>query len=300
MGHDHSHSIDSSQEVRNVLILTLLLNVAVASAKVIYGYITNSLSITTDGFHSLFDGISNVIGLVGIWIASRPPDKEHPYGHKKFETLFTIAISFMIFMTCFQILKKVYSSFSADHLIIVRPASFVIMLLTMSVNIFVARYETKKGHELKSDFLLADAMHTKSDILASSAVIISLILVSLGYPKADSIVGLIIMLFIAKMGFEILKKATDTLVDTVIIDTSVIESIVNSVDGITCCAGIRTRGSEHVVYLDMTVYVQPDMTIEKAHSIIDRIEHMIKEEIPSVVDVVVHIEPDTKQINSRV
>ncbi len=294
MGHDHSHAIDSSRQVRKVLILTLLLNIAVAFAKVVYGYITNSLSITSDGFHSLFDGVSNIIGLVGIWIASHPPDKEHPYGHKKFETLFTIAISFMIFMTCFQILKKVCYSLSENVLTIVTPASFIIMILTMAVNIFVARYETKKGRELKSDFLIADAMHTKSDILASSAVIISLIMVKLGYPRADSIVGLIIMLFIAKMGIEILRKATDTLVDTVIIDTSVIESITNNVEGVTCCADIRTRGSEHAVYLDMTVYVHPEMTIEKAHGIIDRIEALIKQQIPSVVDVVVHIEPEKK------
>ena len=82
--------------------------------------------------------------------------------------------------------------------------------------------------------------------------------------------------------------------------TSVIESIANNVDGVTCCADIRTRGTEHAVYLDMTVYVKPDMTIEKAHSIIDRIENLIKEKIPSVVDVIVHIEPDKKESNFKV
>ncbi len=286
--------IDTSKKVKQVLILTLLLNLIVALAKVLYGYFTNSISITSDGFHSMFDGLSNIIGLVGIWIASHPPDEQHPYGHKKFETLFTIAISFMIFMTCFQILKKVFFSFKEDSKTIVTTASFLIMLSTMAVNIFVARYETKKGRELKSDFLIADAMHTKSDILASIAVIAGLVLVKLGYTLADSIVGMIITFFIARMGYEILKKATDTLVDTVCINTSVIESVVSKVEGVKCCTDIRSRGTQNAIYLDMTISIAPDMTIEKAHDISDQIEDIIKTELPSVVDVVVHIEPNKK------
>lgn len=294
MAHDHSidSSIANSQRIRQVLLITLFLNVAVAAAKILYGYTHNYISITSDGFHSLFDGMSNVIGLLGIWIASRPPDKEHPYGHRKFETLFTIAISFMIFMTCFQILKKVYSSFSGVSELSVTTASFGIMIATIVINIFVVIYESRKGKELKSDFLLADAMHTKSDIMASTAVIISLIFMKLGYQRADSIVGLIITFFIAKMGYEILKKATDTLVDTVIISESVIESLVKRVPGIERCMNIRTRGSEHSIYLDMTVFVAPHMTIDTAHGIVDKIEELIKHEIPDVVDVVVHIEPE--------
>lgn len=294
MGHDHSidSSIAHSQKIRQVLLITLFLNLAVAGAKIFYGYANNYISITSDGFHSLFDGMSNVIGLIGIWIASHPPDKEHPYGHRKFETLFTIAISFMIFMTCFQILKKVYWSFRGVSELSVTTASFVIMIATIVINVFVVNYESRKGKELRSDFLLADAMHTKSDIMASTAVIISLIFMKLGYQRADSIVGLIITFFIAKMGYEILKKASDTLVDTVIISESVIESLVKRVDGIERCTNIRTRGSEHSIYLDMTVFVAPDMTIDTAHTIVDKIEELIKHEIPDVVDVVVHIEPE--------
>jgi cation diffusion facilitator family transporter len=291
MGHDIF--IDYTKKVRNVLIITLILNAVVAAVKVIYGYHTHSISITSDGFHSLFDGLSNIIGLVGIWIASHPPDEKHPYGHKKFETLFTIAISFMIFLTCLQMLKKIYFSFQGPHTTSVTTASFLIIIITMAINIFVAKYESNKGRELKSDFLLADAMHTKSDILASSAVIVSLIFVKMGYPRADGIIGLIIVFFIARLGYEILKKAIDTLVDTERIASSVIESLVKNVDGVKGCQNIRTRGSENSIYLDMRVLVEPDMSIQKAHSVSDRIEELIKKEIPTVVDVVVHIEPKT-------
>ncbi|OGW25309.1 MAG: hypothetical protein A2X59_04655 [Nitrospirae bacterium GWC2_42_7] len=287
--------IDNTKEVRRVLIITLLLNIAVAAAKIIYGYFTNSISITSDGFHSMFDGASNIFGLIGIWIAAHPPDKEHPYGHRKFETLFTIIIALMIFGACFRILEKVYFSFKGeDSHAIVTPLSFAVMLITMGVNIFVARYEAAKGKALKSDFLVADAMHTQSDILTTTAVIIGLIFVKLGYPVADSLAGLVIVVFIAKIGYEILRKSTDVLMDKISIDTTLIEVLVNKVDNVRGCHDVRTRGSESATYVDLHISVDPAMPIEKAHEIADRVEDTICKEFPSVVDVVVHIEPEGK------
>jgi len=280
-------------EVRKVLIYTLILNAVVAIAKVLYGYLTNSIAMISDGFHSIFDGTSNVIGLVGIWMASHPPDEKHPYGHKKYETLFTIIIAAMLFLTCFQILKKVYVSFFEDHKAIVTQTSFFIMLITMGVNIFVMLYEKKKGKQLGSEFLVADAMHTKSDILVSFTVIVSLVFTKMGYYHADSIVGLIIAFFIARIGYNILKNASDVLVDTVCMDNSAIEFVVNTIEGVKGCHDIRTRGSTNAAYVDLHVFVDGSMSTEKAHGIADIIEERIQKEFPSVVDIVVHVEPDT-------
>lgn len=284
---------DYTTPVRKVLIYTLILNLSVASAKALYGYMTNSIAMISDGFHSLFDGLSNVIGLIGIWIASHPPDERHPYGHRKYETLFTITIAIMIFATCFQILKNAYLSFSGeDHKTIVTQTSFAIMIMTMGINIFVMLYEAKRGKEFKSEFLIADAMHTKSDIITSSAVIISLIFTRMGYHIADAVVGIIIAFFIAKMGYRILKEASDILVDTVCIDTSTIEFVVNGINGVRGCHEIRTRGPANAIYLDLHVLVDRDISTEKAHEIADDIENEIKTEFPSVVDITVHIEPE--------
>lgn len=284
---------DYSSQVRKVLIYTLILNALVAVAKVIYGIITNSVAMMSDGFHSVFDGTSNVIGLIGIWIASHPPDEKHPYGHKKYETLFTIIIAVMLFTTCFEILKKAYQSFHEDHRTNVTQISFLIMFVTTGVNIFVMFYEKRKGKLLGSDFLIADAKHTKSDILVSLTVILSLVFTKMGYHHADIIVGLIIAVLIAKIGYEILKSASDVLVDTVCLDTSAIEFVVNSIEGAKGCHNIRTRGSMNSIYLDLHILVDKNMSIEDSHRIADNIEEKIKKEIPSVVDIVVHIEPDT-------
>jgi len=293
VGRDTLLKKDYTVQVRKVLLYTLCLNSFVAFAKVIYGYMTNSVAMMSDGFHSFFDGISNIVGLVGTWIASHPPDEDHPYGHGKYETLFTIIISVMIFATCFQILKKVYFFFVEGYRTIVTPLSFTVMFITMGVNIFVMLYESKKGKQLGSSFLIADAMHTKSDIFASLAVIISLIFTRIGYPLADPVMGIFVTFFIARIGYHILKDASDILVDTVCLDTSAIKFVVNRIDGVKGCHDIRTRGSMNSVYLDLHVLVDSSLPTEKAHEIADNIEKDIKQEFPAIVDIVVHIEPDS-------
>ena len=284
---------NTSAEVRKVLIFTLVLNCCVAAAKILYGYLTSSVAMMSDGFHSFFDGMSNIVGLIGTWIAYHPPDENHPYGHRKYETLFTIIIAAMIFVTCFAILKRVYLFFIDGYKTTVTWASFVVMLITMGVNIFVTLYESKKGRKLGSSFLIADAKHTKSDIFASAAVIISLFFAKMGYYLADPIVGIVITFFIARIGYEILKEASDTLVDTVCLDTAAIKFVVNSIEGVKGCHDIRTRGASNCTYLDLHALVRSDLPIEKAHEIADKIENEIKKEFPSVVDIVVHIEPDS-------
>lgn len=284
--------VDNTRKIRRVLIYTLVLNEAVAVLKIIWGYLTGSIGIVSDGFHSLFDGVSNVVGLAGIRIASRPPDERHPYGHRKYETLFTIVISMMIFGTCLQILRRVYGSFTEGSETAVPNLSFAVMAITMSVNIFVMVYETRKGKQLKSEFLLADALHTRSDLLASVAVVIGLVLTRMGYPFADALAGVLITAFIARIGWKIIKRASEVLVDTVCIDTTSLAEVVNGVPGVRGCHGIRTRGTEHHVYLDLHVLVDPRMSIQEAHGIADRVERAIQEAFPSVADIVVHTEPE--------
>jgi cation diffusion facilitator family transporter len=263
----------------------------VAAAKIIYGYKTESISMLSDGFHSFFDGASNVIGLVGIWIASKPPDENHPYGHRKYETLSTIAIAVLIFIAGFEILKKAYFRIYVPHSFEVTSLSFIIMAMTLMVNTGVMAYETKKGRELKSDFLIADAMHTKTDIFISLSVVVSLISAKIGYPVIDVIAALMTTLLIGKMGFSILKSATDVLTDAACINPDDILKIVKRIEGVKECHEIRTRGKEGAVNIDLHVLIDPEVTTEEAHEIAHSVEEAIKQEFSSVIDVVIHIEP---------
>lgn len=292
--HGHAHAISPDEytpRVRKVLIVTLVLNEVVAVAKIVWGYLTGSLGMMSDGFHSMFDGVSNVVGLVGIWIAAHPPDENHPYGHKKFENLFTIVISLMIFGTCFQILKRVYHSFTVGHVTTAPNTSFVILTCTILINVFVMAYEMRRGRQLGSDFLVADALHTKSDIFASLAVMIGLAFTRLGYPLADAIAGIVITLFIARIGYEIIRSASNVLVDTVCIDTNAIESVVLGVEGVRGCHGIRTRGTSQHIYLDLHIQVDPEISVKKAHDIAHNVEDRLLHDFPALADIVAHVEP---------
>ena len=279
------------KKVRQVLFFTLILNIAVAVAKIVYGYLTDSISMLSDGFHSFFDGTSNIIGLIGIWMASHPPDEDHPYGHRKFETLSTIAIVVLIFSAGIEILREAYSRLSTPLHVEVTSLSFIIMGITLVINIWVMTYETRKGRELKSDFLIADAMHTKTDIFISLSVVASLLAARMGYPAIDLVAAFAITLFIAKMGISILKSATAVLTDAACMDPGEIRTVVQKVQGVKACHGIRTRGNEDSVNIDLHVMVDPDMKTSDAHDTAHEVEEALKKSFSSVVDVVIHIEP---------
>jgi len=248
----------------------------------------------SDGFHSLFDGVTNVMGLIGIWIASHPPDAEHPYGHKKFETMFTVIVSGMIFLTCFEILRHAYDSLMDGPVRHISRTSFLVMAVTIGINFVVMRYERRKGVELKSDFLIVDALHTKSNLISSVGVVIGLVVTRMGYPIADALAGVLVAGFIAKIGYEILKGATEILVDTVGLDSDAICDVVKSVEGVRDCHNVRSRGSKYHIYLDLHIQLDPDITLKTAHQITHAVQNRVKESYPEVVDIVVHTEPDNR------
>ncbi len=281
-------------EVRKVLLITLLLNILVAMLKIVYGSVTGINSIQADGFHSLFDGASNIIGLIGIWLAARPPDGRHHYGHKKIETMATVGIAILLFMTCIEIFKNAISSFMNPKPMIVGDLSFGIVLVTMGVNLFVTTYEYRRGKVLGSDFLVADAKHTMSDLLVSGIVLVSLVVTRMGYTHFDSIATFVIAVMIGRLGYDILKEASDVLVDASPLigeDLSRIKAIAMGVEGVVECHKMRVRGRSDAVHLDCHMLVSPDMPIQKAHDIASRIEARIKAEMPEIIDVVIHIEP---------
>ncbi|MDI6801228.1 MAG: cation diffusion facilitator family transporter [Thermodesulfovibrionales bacterium] len=281
-------------EIRKVLLITLSLNILVSGAKVFYGYLTHSIGIISDGFHSLFDGVSNIIGLIGIYIASHPPDAKHPYGHRKYETVFTIFVGLLMLVTCFEVFKKVYESLTGRHATTVTTASFCVMVITMLINIFVSIYEKRKGEKLDSEFLIADSKHTKSDIYVSIGVIVSLVFIKLGFPIADAIVGAIVGIFIAKAGIDIIRESTEILVDSSQPDiTPAIKEIVQGVEGVIECHEIRTRGTRGHIFIDLHILVRPSMSVEEGHSIAETVEEKIKKQLSDIVDVVVHIEPSS-------
>ncbi|MBF0494311.1 MAG: cation transporter [Candidatus Omnitrophica bacterium] len=279
-------------EVRRVLLIVLALNWGVAFAKIFYGYAIKCSSMSADGFHSLADGTANVIGLIGIHFASQPKDLDHPYGHKKYETFFSLTIGTMLFLVAFNLLKDGISRLHTPVNPNIDIASFVVMLITLAINVLVMRYEYRRGLAIKSDILVSDSVHTKSDIYVSLSVIAALAAIKLGFPIVDPIATILIALFIAYSAYEIMKQSSNVLCDTIAIDdTKKIENIVMAVRGVKSCHKIRSRGRGDDIHLDLHVQVAPDMHVDKAHEISFSIEKSIKKNMPEVSDVLVHIEP---------
>ncbi len=278
--------------VRHVLLLTLALNWLVALAKIIYGALSHCTSIVADGLHSLSDGLSNIIGLIGVRLASQPKDTDHPYGHKKYETFFSLGIAMLLFILALGLGHSAAERIKNPVMPKIDARSFIIMLLTMAINTWVMYYEHKKGKALKSDILISDAMHTKADIFTSLSVIIALIIIKLGAPILDPVVTIIIAVFIAHTGLKIAKETSSILCDTAAIsDIKKIEEVVLGVKGVKACHKIRTRGRPDDICVDLHVQVSGNMHIDNAHKISYAIEEAIKKGIPEITDVVVHMEP---------
>jgi cation diffusion facilitator family transporter len=281
------------RRIRIILVWILILNWSVALAKILYGLFSRCASMTADGFHSLSDGTSNIICLIGIHFAAQPVDKDHPYGHKKYETIFSLGIAGLLFLVCFNLLKEGLNRLKEPVMPAIDMGSFIIMLLTLAVNFWVMNYEYNKGKKFKSDILVSDSLHTKADIFTSFSVIAGLIGMKFGgLFILDPIVTIIISLFIARAAFEIIKESSRILCDTaVIMDDKKIADIVISIKGVKACHKIRTRGRVDDIHIDLHVQVNPHMHVEDAHKISYNIEEALKKGISGVTDVVVHIEP---------
>src|SRR5436853_1394407 len=142
-------------EVARVLIRVFALNLAVALAKIIFGYSSGTISVLSDGFHSLTDGASNVVGLVGVYAARQPPDADHPYGHRKYETVAASVVTVFLLLVVIEVLRNAFNHLTGKappHDISV--ASFLVMIVTIAVNMVVVRYESREAARLSSEVLL--------------------------------------------------------------------------------------------------------------------------------------------------
>lgn len=277
--------------VKRVLLIVLILNLAVALAKMIYGWMTNSLSITSDGFHSLFDGTSNIIGIIGITLASQPPDKVHPYGHEKFEIFASLGIAFLLFITCFEIFQSALGRFYNPETPDITLVSFMVMGITLLINLLVSQYEKNQGMKLGSSILVADSKHTRSDVYVSIAVILGLIGIKMGFNIIDPIISIIIAILIAKMGMDIIRSSSSVLLDSAPLDEKTIKDIVVNVPNVKDSHKIRSRGSVSHIYVDLHVTLKSSCSAEEAHEIAHLVEDKLKNSISGIDDVVVHVDP---------
>lgn len=280
------------REVGRVLWSVLGLNLLVAVLKLVFGSIAGSVSMVADGFHSTLDASSNVIGLLGMKVAGKGPDEDHPYGHRKFEALAALGISLFLFLTCYEIVTAVVGRVRGTHTVEPEAITFAVIIVTLIINIFVSRFELREGNRLRSMVLIADSKHTRSDVFASLGVLASLVAAALSFPLLDLVVAVFIAGLIAYSGYTIVSGAFPVLADAQVVDPEEVARIATGVEGVTHAHRVRSRGLPDDVHLDLHLHVRPDLTIRHAHDLAHEASDRIRREIPEVTDVVVHVEPE--------
>ncbi|MEH2362051.1 cation diffusion facilitator family transporter [Nostoc sp.] len=283
---------DNRAEVRKVLIITLLLNLFVLGLKALVGYWTGSLSLLADALHSVTDSANNVLGLIASKFSSPQPDREHPYGHHKFEAVGALGIASFLGIACFEILQGAIERIlkGGGEPVRISPPELWLLLIVLGVNIFVAFYERAVGRRVGSSILIADATHTMSDIWVTISVIGGLIGVWLGYQWMDIVLAFPVALLVFWSGWSVLKENLPWLVDQMAIAPEAIHAIATSVPGVTNCHDIASRGVlGRQVFIEMHLIVDaPD--VETAHHITEEVESRLEERFRPV-RILIHVEP---------
>ena len=251
-----------------------------------------SASLTADGFHSLSDGASNIVGVIGITIASRPVDEDHPYGHSKFETLAGLAIAGMLAVLGIEIVIGAIGRFSHPVMPEVTLPSLIALVVTLAVNITVTIVERRQGVRLNSQILISDAMHTRSDIYVSIGVLFTLAGVKLGLPAIiDPIASLIVAGFIFFAAWGIFRDTSGVLLDKAAEDHDKLIEIARSIDNVKGVHKVRSRSAGADIFIEMHVQMDPALSVEASHKCIHEIIAAIREQLERPAQVIIHTEP---------
>ncbi|MEM1366596.1 MAG: cation diffusion facilitator family transporter [Cyanobacteria bacterium P01_H01_bin.15] len=289
---------DNRAQIQRVLSIVLYLNLFVLALKAVVGWSIGSLSVQADALHSVTDSANNVLGLVTNRLSYPQPDREHPYGHQKFEALGALGIAALLGIACFEITSAAITRFSQfPQPIKITGPELCLLGLVLLTNIGVARYERTVGQRLQSKILIADAHHTMSDVWVTVAVLLGLAGVWLGQalqlPQLawlDVWLSFPVAFLVFRSGWQVLKENLPWLVDEMAIAPEAIHALVMTVPEVTNCHDIASRGLiGRQVFIEMHLIVNTDDP-SVAHNITETVEHLLNQHF-GPVRVLIHVEP---------
>ena len=289
---------DNRATVQKVLWITLLLNILVMAIKAGVGLRIGALSLQADALHSVTDSANNVLGLVAMRFSSPYPDRDHPYGHLKYEAIGALAIAAFLGIACFEILQgAVMSIIKGGKPVEIAGPELWLLIIVLGVNIFVTYYERSVGQRVGSAILIADARHTMSDVWVTITVLLGLVGVWVGntanIPQLqwlDVILSFPVAFLVFSSGWKVLKENLPLLVDEMAIAPEVIHQIVLEVPGVLNCHAIASRGVVgRQVFIEMHLVVSAQ-DVETAHAITEAVEARLSQQF-SPVRILIHVEP---------
>ena len=282
------------EEADKVTIQSILWNIFLTIIKIFAGIFGKSSAMISDGLHSASDIISSVGVLIGNKIAKTPNDKEHNYGHEKAETLVSFLLSILLIIVSLKIgWGALQSLFNLDSVQVPTALPLIVSIISIGIKEYQYRITIRIANRINSPSLKADAWHHRSDALSSIAAFIGIGGAMLGFKALDPIASIVVALFVAKVGFDILKDSTNELMDYSIDDEQEeqIRKIAEKIDGVINLGELRTRKHGAMAYVDLTICVNKDLTVLEGHEIAHKIEKYIINEMKFVKGITVHVEP---------
>jgi len=284
---------EQEMKIRSITLWGILVNLFLIAIKVFSGVLIKSSALIADGFHSLSDLATDFVVLAGVRISSRPPDEAHPYGHKRFETLSTQVVGFILLVAGFAFIWRASSAvFRGEKNF---PGAIVLVVAAISVvaKEILFNLTRKISRETHSTALYANAWHHRSDSLSSLAVLIGGVASLLGWGLADQVativVGVMIIGVAAKILYEGLIEITEHSADKESIEK--ISKILSAEPDVSDWHALRTRKVGGELFVDLHLLVDPGISVRDSHVICERVEKRIEKELTKPVNVLIHCEP---------
>jgi len=282
------------KNMMSVSKFAICVNIVLALLKIVAGRIFSSMSLLSDGLNSLSDLITNVLVIVGLKVGSNPEDKEHPFGHGKIESVFSVIIGTFIMITAFELIKDNFSkliSFSSENNLNISFIPIIITVLAILIKIFQLVFMKKRAKKYNNALINSLLADYNTDIIISTSVLVGLLLSKI-HPVFDTVVGFIVSIYIVKSGYELIKENALILLDSQ--DDELIERIRSEIlrfEEIENAHDFRMTTSGKDIYMFVDVRMDKNKTIEEAHDITNKISKRIKHKYKNIKRLLIHIEP---------
>ncbi|MBM7614831.1 cation diffusion facilitator family transporter [Alkaliphilus hydrothermalis] len=281
------------KEVKKVSIISMIVNILLTIVKGLIGFTAGSTALIADAFHSASDLFTTVVLLQGLKIAHRPADENHPYGHYKAEQVTSKIIALTLIVTALGIGNEAYQVLRSGEVNPPATTAIYAVILSLIGKEAMYRYTIKVGRRIKSNAVIADAWHQRSDAFSSVATLVGIGGALLGYPLMDPLAGIFVSFLILKTGITIYMDAIRDLMDTAP-KPEIVEGIKKSAsaaEGVKEVQDVKVRsyGSKYLV--DMKICVNPKITVEEGHGAAARAKENIIKENDDILDVLIHVNP---------
>jgi len=285
---NYSEFSDRDRKVQRLIIIEGCANLLMLLVKLFVGLSTGSLAVLADAIHSLTDVANNIVAWIVIRLSALPADREHPYGHRKFETLAVFGLATLLAVFAFEIARNAITRETTE--IISGGWELALMIGVLVVNIVLASWQRYWATRLKSGIMLADAAHTFADVLTTVVVIIGWQLSSMGFLIMDRLCALGVAGLVFYLAYRLYKTAFPVLVDEYAIDPEDLKNAVMNIPGVKSVGRIRSRWIGSEIAIDIVVSVNAELSTEESHRIADQVETMIEDKF-QVGDAFIHVEP---------